>query len=258
MAEIHPTASIDPKARLADDVVIGPYSYVGPNVELGPQVKLASHVVVTGCTRVGARTRIFPFACIGEAPQDKSFAGESTSLLIGADNVIREHVTIHVGTPSGGACTRVGDDNLIMNGTHIAHDCKIGSHTILASFSGLAGHVSVEDYAVLGAYTGVHQFTKIGESVMAAANAKVAQDVAPFGMVMGDRAHLVGLNAVGLKRRGFDSETRAAIKHAYHILFHSKQMLDIALAQVRQELGEIPEVARLIAFVESSERGVCR
>ncbi len=258
MAEIHPTAIVDPKARLADDVVIGPYSCVGPSVELGSKVRLAAHVIVTGCTRIGARTQIFPFACIGEAPQDKTFSGEATSLVIGADNVIREHVTIHVGTPSGGACTRVGDDNLIMNGTHIAHDCCIGSHTILASFSGLAGHVTVEDYAVLGAYTGVHQFTKIGESVMAAANAKIGQDVAPFGMVMGDRARLVGLNTVGLKRRGFDAEKRTALKRAYHILFYAKLMLGPAIAQVRQELGDIPEIERLVAFVESSERGVCR
>ncbi len=258
MAEIHPTANIDSKARLAEDVIIGPFAYVGPDVELASGVELGPHVVVTGITSVGPRTHIFPFACIGEAPQDKTFAGESTKLVIGADNVIREHVTMHVGTPAGGGCTQVGEDNLIMNGTHIAHDCHIGSHTILASFSGIAGHVTVEDHAVLGAYTGVHQFTKIGESVMAAANAKIAQDVAPFGMVAGDRAHLVGLNSVGIKRRDFAPEARSAIKSAYHTIFHSKQLLEAALEQVRQEFGDVAEVARLIAFIEASERGVCR
>lgn len=258
MASVHPTAVVDPQARLADDAEVGPFALVGPDVELGPGAVVGAHAVVVGRSTIGARTRIFPFAAVGGDPQDKSFAGEPTRLEIGADNVIREHVTIHLGTPKGGGCTRIGDDNLIMNGAHVAHDCQIGSHTILASFTGLAGHVVIEDYAVLGAYTGVHQFSRVGESVMSAANAKLSQDAPPFSMVAGDRARLVGVNTVGLKRRDFSPETRECIKRAFHLIFFSKLRLEPALARVREELGRSPEVARLVAFLEKSERGFCR
>ncbi len=258
MAAVHPTAVVDPRARLADDAEVGPFVLVGPDVELGSAAVVGAHAVVVGRTTIGARTRIFPFAAVGGDPQDRSFAGEPTRLEIGADNVIREHVTIHLGTPKGGGCTRIGDDNLIMNGAHVAHDCQIGSHTILASFTGLAGHVVVEDYAVLGAYTGVHQFSRVGESVMSAANAKLSQDAPPFSMVAGDRARLVGVNSVGLKRRGLSAETRESIKRAFHLIFFSKLRLEPALARVREELGDSPEVARLVAFLEKSERGFCR
>lgn len=258
MSGIHPTAQVDPRARLGAGVTVGAYSVVGGEVALGDGVEIAAHVVVTGRTRVGPRTRIFPFTAVGGEPQDKGFQGEPTELEIGADNVIREHVTIHLGTKKGGGCTRVGDDNLIMNGVHVAHDCQIGSHTIIASFSGLAGHVAVEDFAVLGAYTGVHQFCRVGESVMCAGNAKLSLDAPPFSMVAGDRARLVGINTVGLKRRGFSPEATAAVKHAYHLLFSSKLRLEPALARVRAELGDSPEVARLVRFLEKSERGFCR
>jgi UDP-N-acetylglucosamine acyltransferase len=163
-----------------------------------------------------------------------------------------------VGTQKGGGCTEIGDDNLIMNGVHVAHDCRVGSHTILATYSALAGHVVVEDFAVLGGYTGVHQFTRIGESVMTAANAKVAQDVPPFSMVAGDRARLVGLNSVGLKRRGFSAQALRDIKRAFHLIFGSKLRLEPALERVRAELGGSPEVSRLVAFLEKSQRGFCR
>jgi len=225
---------------------------------LGEEVDIAGHAVVTGHTKVGARSRIFPFAYIGGDPQDKGFAGEPTRLEIGEDNVIREHVTMHTGTLQGGGCTQIGDDNLIMNSVHIAHDCRIGSHTIIASFSGLAGHVVVQDYAVLGAYTGVHQFTRIGESVMVAGNAKLVQDAPPFCLVKGDRAVLAGLNVVGLRRREFSAGTRKALKHAYHILFQSKLLQEVAFAQVREELGHEPKVMQLLEFLEKSERGYCR
>ena len=258
MANIHPTAVVDPAAKIADDVTIGPFAVIGPNVELESGVEIANHASVVGHTRVGERSRIFPFAVVGGEPQDKSFAGETTTLEIGCDNVIREHVTIHVGTDKGGGSTRLGDDNLIMNSVHIGHDGQIGSHTIIASFSALAGHVEVGDHAVLGGYTGVLQFTRIGESVMAAGNAKISQDAPPFSMVAGDRARLVGINNVGLKRRGFDAETRAAIKHAFHIVFQSKQRLAPALASLREELATVPEVQRLADFLEGCERGFCR
>jgi UDP-N-acetylglucosamine acyltransferase len=255
---IHPTAVIDPAAKLADDVEVGPLSFVGPGVELGPGVVVANQVSIAGLTRVGARTRIHPFAALGGDPQDKTFAGERTRLEIGADNVIREGATLHVGTPRGGGCTRIGDDNLIMNGAHVAHDCQVGSHVIVASFVGLAGHVVVEDHAVLGAYTGVHQFARVGESVMTAANSMLSQDAPPFAMVAGDRARVVGLNVVGVRRRGLSDEALAALKHAFHVLFASKLRLETALARVREELPDAPEVARLVRFLESSTRGFCR
>jgi UDP-N-acetylglucosamine acyltransferase len=258
VARVHPTAIVPAGARLAEDVEVGPYVVIGPEVELCQGVSVAAHAAVIGRTRVGLRTRIHPFACVGGEPQDKSFAGESTRLEIGADNVIREHATLHVGTPQGGGCTRIGDDNLIMNSAHIAHDCQIGSHCIIASFSGLAGHVTVEDFVVLGAYTGVHQFSRVGESVMAASNAKLSRDAPPFSMVAGDRARLVGLNSVGLRRRGFSREAIRALKHAFHILFQSRLLFDVALARTREEVGDSAEVQRLIRFLEKSERGFCR
>jgi UDP-N-acetylglucosamine acyltransferase len=258
LPRIHPTAVVDPAAKLADDVEVGPLAYVGPGVELAAGVVVANHVSIAGCTRVGARTRIHPFAALGGDPQDKSFAGERTRLEIGADNVIREGATLHVGTPRGGGCTRVGDDNLIMNGAHVAHDCQVGSHVIVASFVGLAGHVVVEDHAVLGAYTGVHQFARVGESVMTAANSMLSQDAPPFAMVAGDRARVVGLNVVGARRRGLSDEALRSLKRAFHLLFASKLRFEAALARVREELPDAPEVARLVRFLESSTRGFCR
>jgi len=255
---VHPTAIVEPGARLADDVEVGAYAVVGPEVELASGVRVDHHAVVVGRTRVGERSRIFPFACVGGEPQDKTFNGEPTRLEIGRDNVIREHVTIHVGTSRGGGCTRTGDDNMIMNGAHIAHDCQIGSHCIIASYTGLAGHVTVGDHSVLGAYTGVHQFARVGESVMAASNAKLSQDAPPFSMVAGDRARLVGVNTVGLRRRGLDDEVQRQIKHAFHIIFASRLRLASALVRVREELPDSPEVERLVAFLEKSERGFCR
>ena len=258
MARVHPTAIVDPGAKLADTAEVGAYCVIGPDVELGENVCVQSHAVLSGHTSIGAGTRIFPFACIGGEPQDKSFEGEATRLLVGRDNVIRESVTIHVGTPRGGGCTRIGDDNLIMNAAHIAHDCEIGSHTIIASFCGLAGHVHVQDHAVLGAFTGVHQFARVGESVMTAANSMLSQDAPPFAMVAGDRARLVGLNIVGLRRRGFSREAIRKLKRAYHLIFHSRLRLEPALARVRQELGDAPDVARLVGFLEKAERGFVR
>ena len=258
MPRIHPTAVVDPAAKLADDVEVGPLSFVGPGVELGPGVVVGNQVSIAGLTRVGARTRIHPFAALGGDPQDKTFAGERTRLEIGADNVIREGATIHVGTPRGGGCTRIGDDNLIMNGAHVAHDCQVGSHVIVASFVGLAGHVVVEDHAVLGAYTGVHQFARVGESVMTAANSMLSQDAPPFAMVAGDRARVVGLNVVGVRRRGLSEEAQRALKRAFHLLFASKLRLEAALARVRGELPDVPEVERLVRFLKTSTRGFCR
>lgn len=258
MALVHPTASVSPQAKLADDVEIGAFAVVGPDVELGPGVVVGPQAVVSGRTILGAGTRVYPFAAVGGDPQDQKYAGEPTQLVVGDRNVIREHVTIHVGTVQGGGVTRVGDDNLIMNGVHVAHDCKVGSHTILATYSALAGHVEVGDGAVLGGYTGVHQFCRIGELVMAAANAKVSQDAPPYAMIAGDRARLVGLNSVGLKRAGLSADVQRKIKRAFHLLFKAGLRLEPALERVTEELGDEPRVARLVEFLRASERGVCR
>ena len=258
MTQISPQAYVDPKAEVADDVEIGPLAVVGADVEVAAGVSIGAHASVLGRTRIGARTRVFPYVCLGGEPQIKDFQGEATRLEIGECNVIREHVTIHVGSPEGGGCTSIGDDNLIMNTAHVGHDCQIGSHCIIASFCGLAGHVRIEDHVVLGAYTGVHQHARVGESVMAASNAKLSQDAPPFAMVAGDRARLVGVNHVGLKRRNFSQQTMRSLKHAFHIVFHSKLSLDSALARVRDELSGSPEVGRLVCFLETSERGFCR
>lgn len=258
MGRIHPTAVIDPGAKLADDVEIGAYVVVGPGVELEAGVVLRPHCHVWGSTRIGAGTRVFPFAALGEEPQDKSFTGETTRLEIGRSNVIREHVTIHVGTVRGGGCTRIGDDNLLMNGVHVGHDTRIGSHCIVASLSAIAGHVEVQDYAVIGGLSGVHQFARIGESSMVAAKSGVTKDVPPFSIVAGDRATTRGVNAVGLRRRDFSEAARREIKRAFQIIFHSKLRLEPALERVREEGLSSPEVQRLVAFLESSERGFSR
>jgi UDP-N-acetylglucosamine acyltransferase len=258
VAQIHPSAVVDRRAKLADDAVIGPFCTVGPEVELGPGVVLKSHVHVTGHTTVGARTRVFPFVVLGEEPQDKPFAGEQTALAIGADNVIREHASIHVGTPRGGGCTRLGDDSLIMNGVHIGHDAQIGSHVTVASHVAIAGHAQVGDYAVIGGLSGIHQFARVGESAMVGALSGVTLDAPPFSLVSGERARLRGLNVVGLRRRGVSPAIREELKRAYHILFQSRLRLGPALEEARAAGFASDEVRRLLAFFESSERGVSR
>jgi UDP-N-acetylglucosamine acyltransferase len=255
---LHPAAVVDPGAKLADDVEVGAFAYVGPGVELGAAVRVANHVSITGPTVVGARTAIHPFAAIGGDPQDKKYRGEPTRLEIGADCRIHEGVTIHRGTPQGGAVTRIADDVMLMNGVHVAHDCQIGAHAVIASFSGLAGHVEIGEFAVLGAYTGVHQHARIGESVMTAANAKLAKDAPPFALVAGDHARVIGLNSIGIQRRGIPADAQRDLKHAFHLLFASKLLLATAVARVRAEVGETPEVGRLLDFLATSQRGVLR
>jgi UDP-N-acetylglucosamine acyltransferase len=268
VADVHPTAVVEAGAVLAEDVSVGPFAYIGSHCELAAGVSVGAHATVLGRTRIGEATRVFPYACLGGEPQIKDLElrdfRDADSRLgpgrleIGRNNVIREHTTLHVGSPDGGGCTRIGDDNFIMNAAHVGHDCQIGSHCIVASFCGLAGHVRVEDHVVLGAYTGIHQHARVGESVMAASNAKLSQDAPPFSMVAGDRARLVGVNHVGLRRRNFSREAMRAVKHAFHIVFHSKLGLEDALIRVRNELSDSPEVARLVGFLETSERGFCR
>jgi UDP-N-acetylglucosamine acyltransferase len=258
LTRIHPTAVVERGAKLADDVEIGAGAYVGPDVELAAGVVLRPHAHVTGRTTIGEASRVFPFAVLGEEPQDKSWSGESTTLVVGRETTIREHAVIHVGTRKGGGCTRIGDDVLIMNGVHVGHDSQIGSHVIIASLCAIAGHVRIEDYAAIGGLTGIHQFARIGESAMVAATSAVSQDVPPFALAAGDRARLSGLNTVGMRRRGFSPETRGHIKRAYHIVFHSKLRFPAAALRVRAEVQGCPEVERLLAFLEGSQRGFIR
>jgi UDP-N-acetylglucosamine acyltransferase len=255
---VHPTAVVDPRAKLGDDVEIGPYCVIGEDVELASGVRVDSHVHIMGRTSVGSRTRIFPFAVLGAEPQIRDYAGGTTALAIGEDNVIREFATIHVGSTLGSGATRIGDHNFIMNNTHVAHDCRIGSHCVLAGFSGMGGHVVIEDHVVFGGMTGVHQFVHIGESVFTGGNSMVSKDAPPFSRVAGDRARFVGLNTIGLERRGFSPETIATLKHAFHVLFQSKLRLEPAIARVERECGDSPEVGRLLAFLRNSERGFIR
>lgn len=258
-AKVDERASVDPRAKLGLGVEIGAFAVIGPEVELGDRVVVESHAVAMGRTTIGAGTRLSPFSCVGGAGQIQGSKEEPGRLVIGRRNVFREQATINAGSVEGGGCTRVGDDNMFMIGSHVGHDSQIGSNCIIANMVGLAGHVVVEDYAVLGAYTGVHQYCRIGESVMAAAKAGLAKDAPPFSIVAHDRARLVGVNTIGLSRRGFSKEVQRQIKHAFHILFYSKLRLELALARVREELGGASEVARLLRFLEApSQRGICR
>lgn len=257
-ATVHPTACIEDGAILGSGVSVGAFAFIGSEVELARGVEVGPHATLMGRMRVGSDCRIFPHAVLGGEPQDTEFAGEETSLEIGARTVLREHVTVNIGTARGGGCTRLGEDNYLMNGAHVGHDCQVGNHTIISPFCGLGGHTVVGDYAVLGAYTGLHQHARVGESVMVAGGAKVSQDAPPFTMVAGDRAKIVGLNSVGLRRRGFTVKTRREIKHAFHLIFQSKLPLEEALARVDDEIGAAPEVERLVTFLRKTERGFCR
>ena len=257
MARVHPTAVVDPGAKLADGVELGPYCVVGGDVELGAGVQVGPHVVIVGRTVIGPRTRIFPFSVIGEAAQVEGAEGGG-GLSIGADNVVREFSSIHAGSAAGDGPTQIGDGNFLLNNVHVAHDCRIGSHCILASLSALAGHVEVEDHAVLGAMVGVHQFCRIGEHSFTGAGTLLSKDVLPFSRVAGQRARFIGVNAVGLRRRGFAPEKVAELKHVFHLLFHAKQRLRPALDRVAREHAGSPEVERLLRFVAASRRGITR
>ncbi len=257
MALVHPTAVVDPGAKLADDVAIGPYAVVGGDVELASGAIVGPHVVLTGRTRIGPRTRIFPFCVIGEAPQIVG-GGRGTTLSIGADNVIREHSSIHVGSVEGGEGTRVGDRNHVLHGSHVAHDCRIGSDCLLGSQASLSGHVVVEDFAALGAQVGVHLLCRIGESSFVAAATKLPKDVPPFSRVMGHRRpRCAGVNARGLRGRGLPEPAVSGLRHAFHLLCRSGLRLESALERVRDECPG-PEPGRLVRFFGASRRGVIR
>lgn len=251
MAKIHPTAIVEPGALLAGDVSIGPYCIVGPEVRLGDGVELISHVVVTGITTVGPRTRIFPFASVGHAPQDQKYRGEPSRLEIGADNVIRENVSINTGTEGGGMVTRIGDRNLFMLGAHVAHDCQVGNDTVFVNNATLAGHVTVGDFAILGGLSAVHQFCRIGPHAMIGGMTGVERDVIPYGMAMGNRARLTGLNLRGMQRRGFSKDEIQAVRAAYERLFASEGTLQERLALVAEEFGSVAPVRDIVEFIRA-------
>ncbi len=251
MTNIHSTAIVDPKARVAESAVIGPYCVVGPDVELGGAVELLSHVVVAGRTRIGDGTRVFPFASIGHRPQDLKYKGEASTLEIGRNCQIREHVTMNPGTEGGGMVTKVGDDCLFMASAHVAHDCILGDNVIMANNATLAGHVLVGDYAFLGGLSAVHQFVRIGKHAMIGGMSGVEADVIPFGMVIGNRAYLNGLNIIGLRRRGFSRDDIHVLRNAYRLLFAPEGTLQERLSDVEEQFKDNPVVMEIVAFIRS-------
>jgi len=256
---IHPTAIVDSSAKIPDSCRIGPYCVVGAEVEMGDNCELVSHVVLHGPTRMGRNNRIFPFAAVGIEPQDVSYQGEATRLEIGDDNVIREAVTINRGTIKGGSVTRIGNRILIMAYTHIGHDCVIGDHAMLVNAATLAGHVTVEEWAVVGALCPVHQFVRIGAHSYVGGGTTITQDVLPFSKTSAARENRAyGLNSVGLKRRGFSDGRIRKLHHAYKVLLASKLNTSQALERLKAESGLGADVAMLIRFVETSERGVIK
>jgi len=259
MAGIHPTAVVAAGAKLGAGVEIGPYCVIGEHVELGDGVKLHSHVVVEGHTAIGPRTAIYPFASIGHQPQDLKFKGEPSRLEVGADCVIREHVTMNPGTAGGGMLTRVGDRCLIMVGSHVAHDCRIGNNVIMANNATLGGHVVVEEFAFLGGLCAVHQFVRIGKHAMVGGMSGVENDVIPYGSVMGDRARLGGLNLVGLKRRGFSRDDIHSLRTAYRLLFAQEGTMAERLGDVSQMFSAIKPVQDIVDFIKAdSQRALCQ
>jgi UDP-N-acetylglucosamine acyltransferase len=258
MTTIHPTAVVDPKATLAQDVSIGPYTVVDGEVEVGAGTTIGAHNVITGRTRIGKGNRIFHFCSIGEANQDKKYQGEPTGLEIGDGNTIREYATINRGTVQDAGVTRVGADNWIMAYCHIAHDCQVGSHTVFANLTTLGGHVHVGDYAVLGGHSAFHQFVKVGAHAMVGGGSIVLQDIAPYVMVGGSPIATHGINAEGLKRRGFTPESIAALRRAYKTLFKSGLTLAEARAELEKQAAEAPDVRLILDFLEKSDRGLLR
>jgi UDP-N-acetylglucosamine acyltransferase len=262
VANIHPTAIVDPQAELDPGVVIGAYTLVGPHVRIGAGTTVGPHVVIEGHTTIGRDNRIFQFGSIGAANQDKKYRGEPTELVIGDRNTIREFVTLHVGTVQDKAVTRIGDDNWIMAYTHIAHDCVVGSHTTLANNATLAGHVELGDWVTIGGLTGIHQFVKVGAHAMVGFASAVSQDVPPFLLVDGNPLAVRGINAVGLRRRDFSNERIAAVKQMHRLLYREGRTLEAAREAIAALAQSTPEAAADVAlmgdFLAGATRGIAR
>jgi UDP-N-acetylglucosamine acyltransferase len=258
---IHPTAIVDAAVEIAADVEIGPYTIIGPGVVIEAGCTIGPHVVLRGQTRIGAGTRIFQFASVGEDPQDKKYAGEETALVIGQRNVIREYATVHRGTAQDRGETRIGDDNLLMAYTHVAHDCSIGNHVIMANVATLAGHVEVGDRASIGGLVAIHQFCRIGTFSYIGGVSGIGLDVPPYVILAGtrNRTRISGVNKVGLKRNGFSRETIRMLDTAFRIIFRTPNLLmKDAIEVARKEFPECPEVQNLVKFFEDSKRGVVK
>ena len=255
---IHETAIVHPEASIGDGCHIGPFSTVGAHVTLGANVRIESHVVIDGRTSIGADTHIFPFVSIGLAPQDLKYGGEETATEIGERNQIREFVTIHRGTGVGGGLTKIGSGNLLMAQAHIAHDCLVGDDIIMANAATLAGHVEVGDRANIGAYSGVHQFCRVGREAFIGGYSVVVKDAPPFAIIQGNHAKCYGLNRVGMKRRGYSRETIDALNRAFHLILSAKLNTTQAIERIRAEITGVPEVDLLVEFFESSTRGVVK
>ena len=255
---IDPRAVIEPGAKLAPDVVVGPYAIIGAHVEIGPGCRIGPHSVVTGWTRLGAQNQIFQFSSIGDAPQDKKYAGEPTRLEIGDRNVFREYVTVNRGTTHDEGVTRIGHDNLFMAYTHVAHDCRIGNHVVMANVATLAGHVEIGDHVIMGGLSAVHQFCKIGAHAFIANNTAVTRDVPPYVMAVGQPAEPHSVNATGLSRRGFTPEQVRNVKSAFRTLYRSELPLETALERLREAAATQPEVAAMVDFIGRSTRSLVR
>lgn len=255
---IHPTALIDPAAQIDTDVEIGAYAVIGPHVSVGKGSKIGHHTVVEGHTRIGENNTVFPFASLGQAPQDKKYAGEETRLEIGNGNNIREFCTLNLGTVQDVGVTRVGDDNWIMAYVHIAHDCQVGDHCILANNATLAGHVTLGDWVVLGGLTALHQFCHVGAHAMTAGGSIVVQDIPPYVMAAGNHASPVGINSEGLKRRGYSAEAIKAIRMAYKQLYRNGLSFDDAKAQIAKGAETVTELALFNEFFARTTRGIIR
>lgn len=251
-------AIIDPSAKIAANVTIGPWTYVGPDVEIGEGTTIASHVVIKGPTTIGKNNRIFQFASLGEDPQDKKYKGEKTRLEVGDNNVFREHVTINRGVVQAGGLTKIGSNNLFMACVHIAHDCVIGNNTIFANHSSLAGHVVVGDYAIFSGFVGVHQFCQIGAHSFTGGGTMVTKDVLPYVLIDGHEAKACGLNTEGLKRRGFSPEAISTLRRAYKVIYRNNLTVAQALEQLQEMVKDCPEVQLMIDALQQSTRGIIR
>jgi len=258
MSEIHPTAIVDSKVELGENVKIGAYAIIKGNVKIGDNTVIGEHAYIQGKTEIGKNNKIFPFATIGSDPQDLKFKGEDTELIIGDNNVFREFVTINRGTEAGGGKTVIGNNNFFMAYSHVAHDCVIKNHVIFANNATLAGHIVVEDFAIIGGLSAVHQFCRIGEYAMIAGKTGVAKDVPPFTLASGQRAKLVGLNTVGLKRHGFSEERIRLLKKVYHLLFKKKVNFKKTCEQLENEYKDNQDVMKIINFIKKSQRGITK
>ena len=257
--QIHSTAIVHPKASLADDVEVGPFCVIGEHVTIGTGSRLLSHVTVDGWTEIGERNEVHPFASIGGPPQHLGYKGEPTKVIIGHDNILREYVTINRATVEGGGVTSLGSKNFLMAYVHVAHDCRLGSHLIMANAASLAGHITIGDHAIIGGLTGIHQHVRVGSYSMVGGCCALGQDLPPFMRAAGGyRARMYGLNSVGLRRQGFSTDRVSVLKRAYDMLFRSGHRTAEAAKLAKAEFGDQPDVMTVVRFLEGTKRGICR